>query len=222
MVDHLIVQFERFAEQGSETSPYCDPIRRVSCCYGAGRIASGSPRAYGGQLPWKLSCARRFVRVPYVCLVDQYRQAARDSVGLSAIPGGAPYYEHLIRSHTTTRLTARQIHEIGLAEVDRITTGMRTVMQRVGFQGSLSEFFEYLRTDRLFQPASAAAVLEDYRAIGGRVDVSMPRLFNVAPRTVLEIRPTPDYRAPTDAAARYNCGRARSRQSPGVFYCDAL
>ena len=90
-------------------------------------------------------------------------------------------------------------------------------MQRVGFQGSLSEFFEYLRTDRLFQPASAAAVLDGYRAIGGRVDVGMPRLFNVAPKTVLEIRPTPDYQAPTDAAARYNSG-APDTGKPGVFY----
>ena len=89
-------------------------------------------------------------------------------------------------------------------------------MQRVGFKGGLSEFFEYLRTDRSFQPSSAAAVLDGYRAIGRRVDAAMPRLFDMAPITVLEIRPTPDYQAPTDAGARYNSG-APDTGKPGVF-----
>jgi len=217
VVDRMIVQFERFAEQGPETSPYCDPIRKLPADMGLAD-RERLTKAYTVAVETKLRPAFRHVRA---FLIDDYRQAARDSVGLSAIPGGAPYYEHLIRSHTTTLLTARQIHEIGLTEVDRITKGMRTVMQRVGFKGSLSEFFEYLRTDRSFQPSSATAVLEDYRAIGRRVDAGMPRLFNVAPKTVLEIRLTPDYQAPTDAAARYNSG-APDTGKPGVFYVNTF
>jgi uncharacterized protein (DUF885 family) len=215
VVDRMIVQFERFAEQGPETSPYCGPIRKFPTDM-APADRERFTKAYMAAVEAKLRPAFRRV---HSFMVDGYRRAARDSVGLSAIPGGAPYYEYLVRSHTTTLLTARQIHDIGLAEVARITKGMQTIMQGVGFGGGSSEFFEYLRTDRLFQPVSAAAVLDGYRAIGSRVDAAIPRLFDVAPKTLLEIRPTPDYQAPTDAAARYNSG-APDTGKPGVFYVN--
>ena len=139
------------------------------------------------------------------------------SPGLSALPDGADYYDFLIRSNTTTLLTAREIHQLGLSEVERIGRGMHGVMWRVGFGGTRAEFFERLRTDAAFRPTSAAALSDGYRAIGRRVDAAMPRLFDVSPKTPLEIRPTPDFQAPTDAAARYENGSPDIGR-PGVFY----
>ena len=213
VVDRLIEQFERFAVQGLADSPYYGPIRTLP-----GDMAAADRErlalAYRAAVEVKLQPAFRRV---HRFLVDEYRPAARASVGLSALPGGADYYGFLVRSHTTTRLTAGEIHQLGLAEVERIGRSMHEVMRRVGFDGTRAEFFERLRTDPAFRPASAAALGDGYRAIGRRVEAAMPRLFDVSPKTPLEIRPTPDLQAPTDAAARYDNGSPDTGR-PGVFY----
>jgi uncharacterized protein (DUF885 family) len=213
LVDRMIVQFERFAAEGVDTSPYCAPIRNMPAGI-APPERERLARAYAAAVNDKLRPA--FARV-HAFLAREYRAAARDTVGLSALPGGAAYYAQLIRSHTTTRLTAQEVHALGLAEVARITQGMQDVMRRVGYAGTLPQFFEHLRTDRAYQPASAQALADGYRVIGLRVDAALPRLFAVRPRTPLEIRPTPDFQAPTDAAARYEGGSPEIGK-PGIFW----
>jgi uncharacterized protein (DUF885 family) len=175
-------------------------------------------QAYTAAVDDKLRPAFRRVRD---FLVNEYRAAARDSVGLEALPGGKSYYAFLIRSNTTTDLSATAIHELGVAEVRRITQGMHAVMDRVGFRGTLPQFFDHLRSDPAFRPASAEALIEAYRAVGRRVEAAAPRLFAVLPATPLEIRPTPDFQAPTDAAARYNLG-APDIGRPGIFYVNTF
>src|SRR6185503_18393142 len=53
-------------------------------------------------------------------LVEKYIPCCRDSIGLSAIPGGKEFYDHKLQEYTTTSLNAEEIHDIGLSEVDRI------------------------------------------------------------------------------------------------------
>ena len=102
-------------------------------------------------------------------LEQSHLASARTSVGLSALPGGAAYYDFLIRSNTTTTLSAADVHRLGLAEVDRITAGMAEVQRKVGFEGTLAEFFQHLRTDTRFAAASAQELAERYADIGRRV-----------------------------------------------------
>jgi uncharacterized protein (DUF885 family) len=137
------------------------------------------------------------------------------------LPGGAAYYEFLIRSNTTTTLTAEQVHRLGVAEVNRITAGMAAVMRKVGFEGTLGQFFEHLRTDPRFAAASPKALADRYAEIGQRVDAALPRLFDGRPKTPLAIRPTPAYQAPTDPGARYIPGSLDTGQ-PGVFYFNTF
>jgi uncharacterized protein (DUF885 family) len=146
--------------------------------------------------------------------------AARTTVGLAALPGGADHYAMLLRHHTTTGLDAARIHALGRAEVERIAAGMREVMRTVRWEGGLPAFFEHLRTDARFRPSSAEALAEGYRAIGRRVDAALPRLFDRRPGMALEIRPIPDDLAPTAAGAYYTSGSAETG-TPGVFYFNA-
>ena len=66
------------------------------------------------------------------------------STGLSGNPRGAPYYEYLLSYHTTTELTADEIHEIGLEEVARLRGEMEAIREEVGFEGDLQAFFDML------------------------------------------------------------------------------
>ncbi|MFZ1742372.1 MAG: DUF885 domain-containing protein, partial [Pontixanthobacter sp.] len=70
--------------------------------------------------------------------------------GIWRFPEGAAYYKALLANYTTTDLTADEIHNIGLREVDRIHGEMRTIMKQVGFEGTLQEFFDYTRTGEQF------------------------------------------------------------------------
>jgi uncharacterized protein (DUF885 family) len=74
-------------------------------------------------------------------LANEYLAAARDSVGTSALPGGAAVYNYAIESNTTLPLTADYVHNLGLSEVKRILTEMEAQKKAVGFTGTLPEFF---------------------------------------------------------------------------------
>ena len=62
---------------------------------------------------------------------------------------------------------------------------------QVGFTGTLKQFFEHIRTDPKFKPASREALQQGYVAIGKRLDATLPKLFSTLPKTPLEIRPVP-------------------------------
>ncbi len=81
---------------------------------------------------------------------DEYLAAARDTVGLYALPDGADWYAYNVKRITTTDLTPDEIHQIGLNEVARIHDEMRTVMAEVGFEGDLTDFFDYMNSEEQF------------------------------------------------------------------------
>src|SRR3546814_11491402 len=87
------------------------------------------------------------------------------------MPGGAAYYAYLVERQTTTEMSPEEIHRLGLNEVARIKRGMEAIKARVGFKGSLPSFFDYIRNDPKFKPASAQALGEGYRANGKRATV---------------------------------------------------
>ena len=213
IVERVIAQFDNFARQGPAQSPYFRPITKLPPDLPAAE-RDRLTRAYTAAVEQQLQPA--FRRVHHF-LAETYLPSATRTVGLSALPGGAAYYDFMIRSNTTTRLTAAEVHQLGLSEVARITAGMGAVMNEVGFKGTLAEFFVQLRTDPRFSPTSAEAVATGYAEIGRRVDARLPSLFERLPTIPLAIRPTPDYQAPTDAGARYNNGSLETGQ-PGVFY----
>jgi uncharacterized protein (DUF885 family) len=139
---------------------------------------------------------------------ETYLPAARKDVGASALPGGATFYQYMIRRHTTTNLTAKEIHEIGLSEVARIRKEMEGIIQKVGFKGSFQEFLTFLRTDPRFYYKSADDLVAGYALIAKRADGKLPELFAELPRTPYGIRVIPDYEAPAQTTAYYQPGAA--------------
>jgi uncharacterized protein (DUF885 family) len=148
-----------------------------------------------------------------------YLPASRpnDRPGLVSLPGGPAYYTYLVKSQTTTSMTPDQIHDLGLSEVARIRSEMEKVKTDVGFSGDLPAFFNYIRTDPRFKPASAAALQNGYEQIGQRVAVNIPTQFATVPKTRLEIRPVPAYLEKDQAGAYYMPGTPDGSR-PGVFY----
>jgi uncharacterized protein (DUF885 family) len=135
------------------------------------------------------------------------------------MPGGAKLYTYLIESNTTLPLTAKYVHDLGLSEVARDTKEMEAQKEKVGFKGTLQQFFDFLRTDPRFQPKSKEALRDNYLAIRQTVLQHVPQQFSLIPKSPLDIRATPDYREKTSAGGDYSQGTPDGSR-PGVFNYD--
>ena len=153
-------------------------------------------------------------------LRDEYYPKARSSVGLGQMKGGPALYRQLIEDTTTLPLTADYLHNLGLSEVARIKTALEEIKGEVGFSGTLNEFFDYVRTDDQFKPASREALTQTYYDIGKQVDAQIVDYFSLVPKTPLLIKPYEEYREQFSAGGSYESG-APDGSRPGTFYFNA-
>jgi uncharacterized protein (DUF885 family) len=146
-----------------------------------------------------------------------YLPAARESSGLTGIPGGADLYRESIRYWTTTEMQPTQIHELGLAEVARIREEMDQIRQEAGFSGTLTEYFRSFLQDPAITPFSSAdEILAAYTDMQDQMEPYLDRLFRLRPITPFEVRQIEAYRA-ASSSAHYQRG-APDGSRPGIFY----
>ncbi len=152
-----------------------------------------------------------YLRLISVC-VEQEASAGSD-VGAWKHPDGEAYYANRLAVHTTTALSAADIHALGVSEVGRIHAEMQTIMQTVGFGGELKKFFTYLRSDPRFAfpqtPAGKAAYIARSQEIIDAMRARLGEVFTTVPRAKLVVRPVETFREQSATAAFY--------QSPGAF-----
>lgn len=150
-------------------------------------------------------------------LKSDYLNAGRTSSGFSDLPNGNEYYKHAIKFYTTTNMTADEIHQLGLKEVARILSEMEKVKKQVGFNGSLKEFFNHVRTNKELMPyKTAKEVLDNFNAIHIKMKPQLEKLFNKKPKTQFIVKRTEKFRE-ASASAQYNPGSLKDNR-PGVFY----
>jgi len=153
-------------------------------------------------------------------LGDEYISAARETVGLYAQPNGEAWYAYMIRLRTTTDMTADEIHQIGLDEVARIHEEMRGVMEEVGFEGDLKDFFEFVNTDDQFFYDEAEELIQGYRDMSDHIAELTTELFDVFPKSEFEVRRIEPFREASAAGGSYRSGTPDGSR-PGVFYANA-
>jgi len=149
----------------------------------------------------------------------EYFPASFDEVGTSQIPNGQAAYAFTARDHTTTNLTPEQIHQLGLSEVKRIRTEMEKVKAEVGFKGSLTEFFTYLRSDPKFFYKTGNDLLTAYRALSKTIDPKLPIVIGTIPRQPYGVEPIPMQMARDNTTAYYYQGTADGKK-PGTYYVN--
>ncbi|UVW28851.1 DUF885 family protein [Massilia sp. H6] len=118
-----------------------------------------------------------------------YLPAARTSIGASSLPGGAAWYAFLLRSATTTALSAAEVHAIGLREVARIRAQMAAQVGRTGFRGSLPQFLVFARTDRRLFYSEPEALLGRYRKALARAQAKLPKVVATVPDAGITVKP---------------------------------
>ena len=145
---------------------------------------------------------------------------ARDSIGLSQMKGGDKLYAQLIEQTTTLPLEADYIHNLGLSEVARIKGSLEALQAEVGYEGTLNEFFDYVRTDEQFKPESREWLTQDFYRIGEIVDGKIGDYFSLLPKSELKIEPYDVSIERYSAGGSYQSG-APDGSRPGTFYFNA-
>ena len=136
---------------------------------------------------------------------------------LKSTPNGEAYYDHQIKTYTTTDMTADEIHQLGLKEVARILSEMEKVKEQVGFKGDIKSFFNDLRSNKVLMPyTEPQQVIDNFNAIHDKMKPQIEKLFDVKPKTPFEVRRTEAFRE-ASASAEYNPGSLDGTR-PGIFY----
>ena len=215
-VTNMIAQIDALLAQKVEDSPFYSPVRRFPATVPEGKQAALRD-AYAGAIGSDIYPAYRRLRA---FLADEYLPAARGTVGLAAMKGGAGLYRRMIERETTVRMEPDAVHRIGLSEVARIQREMEGVRAELGFTGTLGAFFEHIRTDPRFHPRTREQLADGFAAVGRAVDAQVPKYFNHVPKTPLLIQAYPAYREKFEAGGSYNQGAADGTK-PGVFFYNA-
>ena len=132
----------------------------------------------------------------------EYLPKTRTTLAAADLPDGNAFYQAMIEKFTTLKLTARQIHDIGLAEVARIEAEMEATKQRAGFKGSMAEFFRFLRTDPQFYAKTPRELLSYSAYISKKADGKLSQTIGFLPRYRHGILPVPDNLAPIYTGGR--------------------
>ncbi len=215
IMERVLPQLAMQTPARAEESPYFEQFEKYSDAIPAAereRLTAAARKVISESV---IPAYRRFAAV----FRDEYLPACRETVGIWDTPDGGAYYANRARYHTTTSLTPEQIHEIGLAEVARNRAEMQKVMDQVGFNGSLTEFFEHLRTDPQFYYKTPDELFRAYAFITKVIDPELPKQFGKLYRTPFGLRPIPDTSAPNTTTAYYQ-GPSIDGTRPGYYYVN--
>ncbi len=139
--------------------------------------------------------------------------------GIWRFDRGAEYYDALLSYYTTTDLTADEIHEIGLREVARIHDEMRAIMEQVGFEGTLQEFFVYTRNGDRFFHTSREDYLAEVDQVVAAMEARLPQYFITLPEYELQVKPVEAFREQSAGKAFYQ-SPAPDGSRPGTYYVN--
>ena len=88
----------------------------------------------------------RALRTLRTFLKEEYIPFTRPGLGLGSLPGGDRFYAQLLKFYTSTNMTASEVHQLGIEEVERINQEMRSVLGEMGLNNlTIKQFGEFIR-----------------------------------------------------------------------------
>ncbi|MFK7748293.1 MAG: DUF885 family protein [Kordia sp.] len=158
-----------------------------------------------------------------ILLLEEQRKRATDEDGAWKFPNGTEFYNIALQRTTTTTMTADEIHDLGLEEVDRIHSQMKKIKNRVGFKGNLAEFFVYMKNDKQFYyPATAAgrkAYMDKATDMITTMKSRLNELFITKPKADIQVKAVEAFREKSAGKAFYQ-QPALDGSRPGTYYAN--
>lgn len=155
--------------------------------------------------------------------LENQEQRANEDDGVWKMPKGEDFYNNALKRITTTNLSADEIHEIGLNEVARIHGEMEEIMKKVNFEGSLQDFFKFMKEDPQFyyedSEAGRQAYLTEAKNVINAMKAELPELFNTMPEADVVVKAVEPFREKTAGKAFYQ-QPALDGSRPGTYYAN--
>src|SRR5271165_394288 len=127
-------------------------------------------------------------------LRTEYAPEGRTTLSVMSLANGKKRYENDIYARTTTRMTADEIHQLGLREMERIEAEMTVIAKKEGF-ADLSAFRASLKTNPKYIPTSADQILDDFRRYIAQMEPKLPELFTLLPKSPVTVEAIPAFQA---------------------------
>lgn len=201
---------------------YADAKTKIEAILEAGEI--GEARATELLAEVEQALLESF-RPAYQSVIDwlgeDFQNTDQIPMGVGALNNGAAYYQASLKRMTTTDLTSDEIHNIGLNEVARIRLEMEKIKDQVGFNGSLQEFFTFVKTDSQFQypndDEGRQGYLDDSTSFISVMRNKLPDFFGRLPKAELDVRRVEAFREQDGAPQHYMSGTPDGSRH-GVYY----
>ena len=184
-----------------DKSPFTDPLRKFPESIPEAdrtRLRAAIEDAVKNEVAPAYAKFAKFVR-------DDYAPHGRLDPGLWAIPDGEARYRFDVRHHTTTEITAAQIHDLGLKSVADIETQMLTLAKAQGFN-DLKSFNEHIRQDPALHAKSGQQLLDLYTKYRDQMYLKLPQLVGRLPKNKLDVVPMESFRSADGVPADYSLG----------------
>jgi uncharacterized protein (DUF885 family) len=173
------------------------------------------------EAAWRGPFQRGFTSL--IAELERLQALQIENLGVWSLPDGEAYYENRIRNHTTLDLTADEIHQLGLDDVARIHAEMEAIKDEVGFEGSLQDFFSFVRSDpdnfHANSDAGRAEFLADAEQRTAAIFEVADRYFNRLPKAGLEVRRVEPWRENSTSIAFYD-SPSQDGSRPGIYYAN--
>jgi uncharacterized protein (DUF885 family) len=124
----------------------------------------------------------------------EYAPQGRTTLAITSLPDGEKRYQNDIYARTTTHLSADEIHQIGLREIDRIEAEMTAIAKKEGF-ADLASFRASLKTNTKYIPTSSEQILDDYRHYISQMEPKLPQLFTLLPKSPVTVEAIPAFQS---------------------------
>ena len=157
-----------------------------------------------------------------IAWAETQKDRAPDIVtGVGSQPNGAAYYTHRLATQTTTSLTAEEIHQLGLNEIQRLRKEMQSIMDEVNFDGDLAAFFQHVRDGKWnYYPDTdegRKAYITDASAAIENIKSQLPKFFGLMPKADLVVKRVEAFREQDGAAQHYYPGTPDGSRA-GTYY----
>ncbi|AWL12399.1 Prolyl oligopeptidase [Saliniradius amylolyticus] len=138
-------------------------------------------------------------------------------------PRGEAFYKNRLAWFTTTDLTADEVHQLGLDNVKRIHNAMNAIKEEVGFEGSLQDFFKFMRTSDQFYydntDEGRAAYMKDAKALIDTMEEKIPDYFGLTPKADMIVKRVEKFREKSAGKAFYQ-SPSKDGSRPGTYYAN--
>jgi uncharacterized protein (DUF885 family) len=206
-------------EQGEDSTLLADFKRKVNAL----EIDQAEKDALISEATEALKTAVKPAYSKLINYIAQLEKRADDRDGAWKFPNGEAFYNNALKRTTTTDLTAKEIHAIGLAEVSRIHDEMRAIKDKVGFEGDLNAFMQFMKTDKQFYLANTEAgkaqYLSEAKGLIDNMKTRLDELFVVKPKADMIVKRVEAFREKAAGKAFYQ-QPAPDGSRPGIYYAN--